>query len=78
MSITSSIANGKLYQAAIAALNSLQTNYAIVEALRKSTTRQEMNDRSLPETIEWLQRIGYKVCRYCSPLRFGQEELICL
>ncbi|CAG8089905.1 unnamed protein product [Penicillium salamii] len=50
----------RTYEAAIAALNSLQTNYAIVEELRKSTTRQEMNERSLPETVEWLQRIGYK------------------
>lgn len=43
------------------ALNSLQTNYAIVEELRKSVSRKEMNERSIPETVEWLQRIGYKV-----------------
>ncbi|KAJ5225373.1 Folylpolyglutamate synthase [Penicillium chermesinum] len=48
------------YESAIAALNSLQTNYAIVEELRKSTSRKDMNERSLPETVEWLQRIGYK------------------
>ncbi|CAI7578581.1 Folylpolyglutamate synthase [Penicillium manginii] len=47
------------YEAAITALNSLQTNYAIVEELRRSTSRQEMNERSLPETVEWLRRIGY-------------------
>ncbi|KAJ5096067.1 hypothetical protein NUU61_005423 [Penicillium alfredii] len=50
----------RTYEAAIAALNSLQTNYAIVKELRKSTTREEMNERSLPETVEWLRRIGYK------------------
>ncbi|KAJ5408967.1 Folylpolyglutamate synthase [Penicillium cosmopolitanum] len=47
------------YEAAITALNSLQTNYAIVEELRRSTSRQEINERSLPETVEWLRRIGY-------------------
>ncbi|KAJ5734398.1 Folylpolyglutamate synthase [Penicillium malachiteum] len=50
----------RTYEAAIAALNSLQTNYAIVEELRKSVSRKEMNERSIPETVEWLQRIGYK------------------
>ncbi|KAJ5142892.1 uncharacterized protein N7515_001679 [Penicillium bovifimosum] len=50
----------RTYEAAIASLNSLQTNYAIVEELRKSVSRKEMNERSLPETVEWLQRIGYK------------------
>ncbi|KAJ5175250.1 Folylpolyglutamate synthase [Penicillium canariense] len=49
------------YEAAIAALNSLQTNFAIVEELRKSRSREDMNKRSLPETVEWLRRIGYKV-----------------
>ncbi|KAE8152859.1 Mur ligase [Aspergillus avenaceus] len=46
------------YEAAIAALNSLQTNFAIVQQLRDS--REDMNLRSLPETIEWLRRIGYQ------------------
>lgn len=46
-------------QAAIAALNSLQTNFAVVEELRKS--RKDMNLLSIPETVEWLRRIGYQV-----------------
>ncbi|KAJ5778204.1 Folylpolyglutamate synthase [Penicillium odoratum] len=50
----------RTYEDAIVALNSLQTNYAIVEALRASVSRKEMNERSIPETVEWLQRIGYK------------------
>ncbi|KAJ5273438.1 Folylpolyglutamate synthase [Penicillium angulare] len=50
----------RTYEAAITALNSLQTNYAIVEELRKSVSRKEMNERSIPETVEWLGRIGYK------------------
>ncbi|PWY93593.1 tetrahydrofolylpolyglutamate synthase [Aspergillus sclerotioniger CBS 115572] len=48
------------YEAAIEALNSLQTNFAVVEELRKSVSRKDMNLRSLPETIEWLRRIGYQ------------------
>ncbi|PYH36370.1 tetrahydrofolate synthase [Aspergillus neoniger CBS 115656] len=48
------------YEAAIAALNSLQTNFAVVEELRKSVSRKDMNLRSLPETVEWLRRIGYQ------------------
>ncbi|PYI22215.1 FolC bifunctional protein [Aspergillus violaceofuscus CBS 115571] len=46
------------YEAAIAALNSLQTNFAVVEELRKS--RKDMNLLSIPETVEWLRRIGYQ------------------
>ncbi|PYH92338.1 tetrahydrofolylpolyglutamate synthase [Aspergillus ellipticus CBS 707.79] len=48
------------YEAAIAALNSLQTNFAVVEEMKKSVSRQDMNLRSLPETVEWLRRIGYQ------------------
>ncbi|KAB8265910.1 Mur ligase [Aspergillus pseudonomiae] len=48
------------YEAAIAALNSLQTNFAVVQQLRESGDRRQMNLRSLPETIEWLRRIGYQ------------------
>ncbi|KAE8355600.1 Mur ligase [Aspergillus coremiiformis] len=48
------------YEAAIAALNSLQTNFAVVQQLRESGDRRQMNLRSLPEMIEWLRRIGYQ------------------
>ncbi|OQD73735.1 hypothetical protein PENDEC_c014G06092 [Penicillium decumbens] len=50
----------RTYENAIAALNSLQTNYAIVEQLRKSQSPASQNARSLPETVEWLRRIGHK------------------
>ncbi|KAJ5610515.1 Folylpolyglutamate synthase [Penicillium lagena] len=50
----------RTYEAAITALNSLQTNYAIVEELRKAKSRDEINERSIPEMVEWLERIGYK------------------
>ncbi len=49
-------------QAAISALNSLQSNSAIVKEFNKPETRHALNLRSLPETVEWLRRIGYKVC----------------
>jgi len=46
-------------QDAITALNSLQTNFAVLEAIRKNVP--DMNARAMPETIEWFNRIGYKV-----------------
>ncbi|KAJ6104471.1 Folylpolyglutamate synthase [Penicillium sp. IBT 18751x] len=49
----------RTYENAISALNSLQTNYAIVEELRKSKSPADQNARSLPETVEWLRRIGH-------------------
>ncbi|GES62489.1 FolC bifunctional protein [Aspergillus terreus] len=48
------------YEDAITALNSLQTNFAIVQEVAKSVSRVDMNLRSIPETVEWLRRIGYK------------------
>jgi folylpolyglutamate synthase len=42
---------------AIAALNSLQTNFSILESIRKSGGR--MNETSLPEMRDWLRRINY-------------------
>ncbi|KAJ5964396.1 Folylpolyglutamate synthase eukaryota [Penicillium vulpinum] len=50
----------RTYEAAISSLNSLQSNYALVEEFKKSKTRQEINELSLPETVEWLERIGYQ------------------
>ncbi|KAF9698778.1 hypothetical protein EKO04_003020 [Ascochyta lentis] len=46
------------YAAAIAALNTLQSNFAIVDAIRKSGLG--MNKSSIPEMIEWCSKIGYK------------------
>lgn len=47
-------------QAAVAALNSLQSNFAIVDAIRKSGGG--MNQQAIPEMIEWCKKIGYQVC----------------
>jgi folylpolyglutamate synthase len=46
-------------QEAIAALNSLQSNFAIVDAIRKSGLG--MNQQAIPEMIEWCRKIGYEV-----------------
>ena len=46
-------------QDAVTALNTLQSNYAIVDAIRKSGGR--MNEQAIPEMIEWLRKLGYQV-----------------
>ncbi|KAI9930966.1 hypothetical protein ASPWEDRAFT_167081 [Aspergillus wentii DTO 134E9] len=48
------------YEDAIAALNSLQSNFAIIEKLKKQQTREDMNKTSIPEMADWLRRIGYQ------------------
>lgn len=48
------------YNGAVAALNDLQTNFAVIEAIRKLGPRA--NKRSLPDMINWVRRIGYEVC----------------
>jgi hypothetical protein len=47
-------------QDAIASLNTLQSNFAVVDAIRKSG--RKMNEQAIPEMIEWLGKIGYQVC----------------
>jgi len=47
-------------QAAVAALNTLQSNFSIVDAIRKSG--RGMNKQAIPEMIEWCRKIGYEVC----------------
>ena len=46
-------------QDAVAALNTLQSNFAVVDAIRKS--ERKMNEQAIPEMIEWLSKIGYQV-----------------
>ncbi|KAK9319914.1 Mur ligase [Lipomyces orientalis] len=46
------------YSDAIDALNSLQTNFATLEAIRKS--ERKANSMAIPEMIEWTRRVGYK------------------
>lgn len=48
---------GKTYSDAINALNSLQSNYANIMAIRESGIRK--NEMALLEMVEWTRRIGY-------------------
>ena len=46
-------------QDAVSALNTLQSNFSVIDAIRKSG--QMINENSMPEMIEWCRRIGYEV-----------------
>ncbi|CAD0011159.1 unnamed protein product [Aureobasidium pullulans] len=46
------------YNAAVAALNTLQSNFSIVDAIRKSG--RGMNKNAIPEMIEWVNKLGYE------------------
>ncbi|TKX27065.1 folylpolyglutamate synthase [Elsinoe australis] len=46
------------YAAAVQALNTLQSNFQIVDAIRKSG--RGMNQNAIPEMTEWTKRIGYE------------------
>ena len=48
------------YNAAVAALNTLQSNFSVVDAIRKSG--RGMNKSAIPEMIDWVRKIGYEVC----------------
>ncbi|EXJ95943.1 folylpolyglutamate synthase [Capronia coronata CBS 617.96] len=45
-------------QDAVASLNTLQSNFAIVDAIRKSG--RKMNEQAIPEMKEWCRKIGYE------------------
>ena len=49
-----------MQQAAVAALNTLQSNFSIVDAIRKSG--KGMNKNAIPEMIDWVKKLGYEVC----------------
>ncbi|KAH7402805.1 Mur ligase [Pyrenochaeta sp. MPI-SDFR-AT-0127] len=46
------------YQAAVEALNTLQSNFSIVDAIRKSG--RGMNKQAISEMIEWCRKVGYE------------------
>ena len=46
-------------QEAVAALNTLQSNFSIVDAIRKSG--RSLNKQAIPDMIDWCQRTGYEV-----------------
>lgn len=50
--------NRRTYKEAINALNSLQSNFATIDAVRKSGINR--NSMLMPEMVEWVRRIGYR------------------
>lgn len=48
------------YDGAVQALNSLQSNFAAVEAVRKLGPGR--NSMSIPQMIENVRQLGYEVC----------------
>jgi folylpolyglutamate synthase len=66
----STMTSPRSYSAAIDALNSLQSNAAVIEAIRKAGPPN--GEAQMAEGIEYLKRIGYTVSVYqilssCSP-----------
>lgn len=57
---TTSRAMSRTYADAIAALNTLQSNAAVVEHIKK--TGRVKYDQAIPEMAAWCKRIGYSVC----------------
>ncbi|CAO1613694.1 unnamed protein product [Sympodiomycopsis kandeliae] len=51
--------SGRTYSDAIDALNTLQSNAAVIAAIRASGGK--LNDFAIPEMVEYLKRIGYSV-----------------
>ncbi|KAA8910082.1 putative tetrahydrofolylpolyglutamate synthase [Sphaerosporella brunnea] len=47
----------RTYDDAIRSLNSLQSNFAVLDAVRKSG--KMMNDQAIPEMVAWARRVGY-------------------
>ena len=50
---------GRSYVDAVTALNTLQSNFSVLDAIRKSG--RSMNKQAIPEMIEWCRRAGYEV-----------------
>ncbi|KAL8955886.1 MAG: hypothetical protein Q9193_006416, partial [Seirophora villosa] len=49
----------RTYSDAIAALNTLQTNFATIENFREAR-KQRYNEQAIPEMVEWCRRTGYE------------------
>ncbi|KAL8998324.1 MAG: hypothetical protein Q9188_006135, partial [Gyalolechia gomerana] len=49
---------GRTYSDAVAALNTLQTNFAVIDSIRKAG--KSLNTQAIPEMIEWCRRAGYE------------------
>lgn len=56
---TTAAGGGRTYGDAISLLNSLQSNAAVIEAIRKGGGKN--GEAQVVESLEYLGRIGYKV-----------------
>jgi folylpolyglutamate synthase len=59
------------YRDAIDALNSLQTNAAVLEAVRAAGSK--LNPNAIPEMIDYLRRVGLEVHHMLTLLSFYEE-----
>ncbi len=58
-------------QDAVAALNTLQSNFAVIDAIRKSG--RGMNKNAIPEMIDWCRRAGHDVSLPAGPARLARR-----
>ncbi|KAI4087871.1 MAG: hypothetical protein LQ344_006496 [Seirophora lacunosa] len=49
----------RTYSDAVAALNTLQTNFATIESFREAR-KKRYNEQAIPEMVEWCRRTGYE------------------
>ena len=54
----------RTYADAVTSLNTLQSNFSIVDAIRRSGGK--LNENSIPEMIEWCRKIGYEPSKFRS------------
>lgn len=57
--MSSASSSSGTYAEAITALNTLQSNASVIEAIRRSGGK--LNDFAIPEMVEYLERVGWKV-----------------
>lgn len=55
---TKSVTMTRTYADAVTALNTLQSNFAVRDAIRKAG--RSLNELAIPEMIEWTRKIGYQ------------------
>jgi hypothetical protein len=63
--------SGRSYKDAIDLLNTLQSNAATLEAVKASGGRS--NPLAIPEMVDYLERIGYKV--RCQPINKRRDYM---
>ncbi|KAL8837787.1 MAG: hypothetical protein Q9170_002405, partial [Blastenia crenularia] len=52
----------RTYSDAVTALNTLQTNFSVIDSIRKAG--RSVNEQAIPEMIEWCRRAGYEPANF--------------